>query len=122
VLGREAAPDLAGLSDTALHHLWEGLLDLPATDLSLLVALPKLIGPDLQRLRESVADDDPDWGGMLSPQSQRRSTRPDNEQSSPTRSSGYAISAASTAGRPRRRSSTSTVDPRVSSAPACSKP
>jgi len=62
VLARHAAPDLAGLSDHALHHLWEGLLDLPATDLSLLVALPKLIGPDLQRLREAIADDDPDWG------------------------------------------------------------
>jgi hypothetical protein len=61
-LAREAAADLAGLSDSALRHLWERLLDLPATDLSLLVALPKLIGPDLQRLRESIADDDPDWG------------------------------------------------------------
>jgi hypothetical protein len=62
VLAREAAPDIAGLSDHALHHLWEGLLDLPATDLSLLVTLPKLIGPDHQRLREAIAEDDPDWG------------------------------------------------------------
>src|SRR5215210_3968615 len=62
LLAREAAPDLAGLSDHALHHLWECLLDLPATDLSLLVTLPKLIGPDLQRLREAIAEDDPDWG------------------------------------------------------------
>src|SRR5215210_7419483 len=62
LLAREATPDLVGLSDNALHHLWEGLLDLPGTDLSLLVTLPKLIGPDLQRLRESIADDDPDWG------------------------------------------------------------
>jgi hypothetical protein len=62
LLARDAAPDLAGLSDPALHHLWEGLIDLPATDLSLLVTLPKLIGPDLQRLRESIADDDPDRG------------------------------------------------------------
>ena len=62
LLAREAAPDIAGLSENALHHLWEDLLDLPATDLSLLVTLPKLIGPDLQRLRESIADDDPDWG------------------------------------------------------------
>jgi hypothetical protein len=62
LLGREAAHDLVGLSDEALQHLWDRLLDLPATDLSLLVPLPKLIGPDLQRLRESVADDDPDWG------------------------------------------------------------
>jgi SEC-C motif len=62
LLAREAAPDLAGLSDHALHDLWEGLLDLPATDLSLLVTLPKLIGPDLQRLRGAIAEDDPDWG------------------------------------------------------------
>jgi len=62
LLAREAAPDLTGLSDPALHHLWQGLIDLPATDLSLLVTLPKLIGPDLQRLRESIAEDDPDRG------------------------------------------------------------
>lgn len=62
LLARQAAPDIAGLSDNALHHLRERLLDLPTADLSLLVPLPKLIGPDLQRLRESVADDDPDRG------------------------------------------------------------
>jgi hypothetical protein len=62
MLAREAAPDIAGLSDRALHHLWEGLLDLPATDISLLITLPKLIGPDLQRLREAITEDDPDWG------------------------------------------------------------
>jgi len=62
LLAREAAADIAGLSDSALRHLRERLLDLPAVDLSLLVPLPKLIGPDLQRLRESVADDDPDRG------------------------------------------------------------
>jgi hypothetical protein len=37
-------------------------MDLPGADLSLLVTLPKLIGPDLQRLRESIEHDDPDWG------------------------------------------------------------
>jgi hypothetical protein len=62
LLARQAIPDLAGLSDRALDHLWEGLMDLPSTDLSLLVTLPKLIGPDLQRLRESIEQDDPDWG------------------------------------------------------------
>ena len=62
MLAREAASDLDGLSDRALHHLWEGLFDLPASDLSLLVTLPKLVGPDLQRLREAIEDDDPDWG------------------------------------------------------------
>jgi hypothetical protein len=61
-LAREAATDLQGLSDSALHHLWESLVDVPATDLSLLVTLPKLIGPDLKRLQESLADNDPDWG------------------------------------------------------------
>jgi hypothetical protein len=61
-LAREAVADLAGLSDRALHALWDDLLDLPATDLSLLVNLPRLIGPDLQRLREAISDHDPDWG------------------------------------------------------------
>jgi hypothetical protein len=61
-LARQAIPELAGLSDHALDHLSEGLLDLPAIDLSLLVTLPKLIGPDLERLRESIEHDHPDWG------------------------------------------------------------
>jgi hypothetical protein len=61
-LARHAIPDLAGLSDHALDHLSEGLTDLPALDLSLLVTLPKLIGPDLERLREAIEHDDPDWG------------------------------------------------------------
>jgi hypothetical protein len=61
-LCRQAIPDLADLSDDTLDVLWEGLIDLPAIDYSLLVTLPTLIGPDLQRLRESIQDDDPDWG------------------------------------------------------------
>jgi hypothetical protein len=61
-LAREAIPELDGLSDRALEHLSEALMDLPALDLSLLVTLPKLIGPDLQRLRESIELDDADWG------------------------------------------------------------
>ena len=61
-LARQAATDLAGLSDRALDHLWEELMDLPGVDYSLLVTLPKLIGPDLQRLRESIEHDDPDRG------------------------------------------------------------
>src|SRR5712691_8758630 len=62
LLAREAAVDLQGLSDRALHHLWEQLVDVPAIDLSLLVTLPKLINPDLKRLQESISRDDPDWG------------------------------------------------------------
>jgi SEC-C motif len=61
-LAREAVPDLAGLPDRALDHLWDSLMDLPSVDYSLLVALPKLIGPDLQRLREAIEHDDLDWG------------------------------------------------------------
>jgi hypothetical protein len=61
-LARQSAPDLAGLSDRALDHLCEGLMDLPGIDYSLLVTLPKLIGPDLQRLREAIEHDDPEWG------------------------------------------------------------
>jgi len=61
-LAHNAVEDLIGLSEHALDRLWENLLDLPAVDLSLQVTLPELIDPDLQRLRESIADDDPDWG------------------------------------------------------------
>lgn len=61
-LARQAIPDLAGLSDRALDHLWDGLIDLPSIDYTLLVTLPKLIGPDLQRLREAIEHDDPDRG------------------------------------------------------------
>jgi hypothetical protein len=61
-LAHQAIPELADLSDHALDHLSEALMDLPALDLSLLVVLPKLIGPDLQRLRESIERDDADWG------------------------------------------------------------
>jgi hypothetical protein len=38
------------------------VFDLPALDLSLLATLPKLIGPDLERLREAFENDDPEWG------------------------------------------------------------
>lgn len=61
-LARQAVPDLAGLSDRALDDLREGLIDLPGVDYSVLVTLPKLIGPDLQHLREAIEHDDPDWG------------------------------------------------------------
>ncbi|HEX3804689.1 MAG TPA: hypothetical protein VHV75_17825 [Solirubrobacteraceae bacterium] len=61
-LCREAIDDLADLSEDALEILSEALIDLPGIDYSLLVTLPTLIGPDLQRLRQSVQDDDPDSG------------------------------------------------------------
>jgi hypothetical protein len=61
-LARQAIPDLDGLSDHALERLSEGLMDLPAIDLSLLVTLPKLIDPDLERVREAIEHEDADWG------------------------------------------------------------
>jgi hypothetical protein len=61
-LCQDTIRDLADLSEGSLDILWEALIDLPGIDYSLLVTLPELISPDLQRLRESVQDDDPDWG------------------------------------------------------------
>jgi hypothetical protein len=61
-LCQHAISDLADLSDDALDILSDRLIDLPGIDYSLLVTLPELISPDLQRLRESIKDDDPDWG------------------------------------------------------------
>jgi hypothetical protein len=52
-LARQAVPDLAGLSDSALDVL---------VDFSLLVTLPRLIDPAFRRLCESIERDDPDWG------------------------------------------------------------
>jgi hypothetical protein len=60
VLARQVTPDVAGLSDLALRALWDELIELPATDLSLLVELPRLITPDMLRLQEAIADDDAD--------------------------------------------------------------
>jgi hypothetical protein len=61
-LAHDAVHDLAYLSDEALEILWEGLFDLPTIDLSLQVRLPELITPEQHRLRNVVADDDPDQG------------------------------------------------------------
>lgn len=61
-LAHDAADQLADLSDGALQLLWEKLFDLPTIDLSLHVTLPPLISPERQRLRDAIADDDPDSG------------------------------------------------------------
>lgn len=55
-----AAGELRRLSDAELADLFEALWELPATDLSLQVALPKLFSPALDRLCDAVADDDAD--------------------------------------------------------------
>ena len=61
-LAYQTIHELDGLSDRALERLADEIMELPALDLSLLVTLPKLIGPDLERLREAIKHDDPDWG------------------------------------------------------------
>jgi len=61
-LAHGAVEELVGLPEETLDRLWENLLDLPTVALSLQVKLPELIGPDLQRLREAIAKDDPDYG------------------------------------------------------------
>jgi hypothetical protein len=61
-LAYQASHELEGLADRALEQLAEEIMDLPAIDLSLLVELPRLIGPDLKRLCEAIEHDDPEWG------------------------------------------------------------
>src|SRR5215207_3955503 len=64
---RAAAPALAGLPEEDLAELWERLFDLPSKHLSLLVALPELLTPELDRLRQAVAEDDPEEAGAALP-------------------------------------------------------
>ncbi|MGA8744823.1 MAG: SEC-C metal-binding domain-containing protein, partial [Solirubrobacterales bacterium] len=59
-VARESAPEIAHLSDEAFLGLYEGACELPSTDLSLQVKLPKLASPELGRLYEAVAEEDPD--------------------------------------------------------------
>lgn len=49
-LARETIHELVGPSDRAFEQLSDQLLELPAVDVSLLVGLPELIGPHLERL------------------------------------------------------------------------
>ena len=57
-----AVEEIGDLSDDSLEVLWSNLFDLPRIDLSLHVTLPQLISPELECLREAIADDDPDSG------------------------------------------------------------
>ncbi len=62
-LAHDALHDLAHLSDEALEILWEGLFDLPTTDLSLHVKSPSVNHSATAASPQSaVADDDPDRG------------------------------------------------------------
>jgi hypothetical protein len=62
-----AARRLAHLSDRRLLELFHQLPDLPERDLSLLVALPELVSPELVRLYRAIADDDIDHADELLP-------------------------------------------------------
>jgi hypothetical protein len=55
---REAARPAAALSRAEFAELHAALVDLPCVDLSLQVALPKLLSPALGRLCEAIAEDD----------------------------------------------------------------
>jgi hypothetical protein len=57
-LAHDAVDLLAGHSDHALDILWENLFDLPTIDLT----LPQLTTPARQRVRDAIADDEPDHG------------------------------------------------------------
>ena len=108
LLAREASADLAGLSERALDHLWENLIDLPGIDLSLLVTLPQADRPRPPTpARSDRQTTTPTGAGTRSPPSHNRSTPHNNEPRSPTRSSAYATNTASTAAKPPTRSSTS---------------
>jgi hypothetical protein len=100
--------ELNGLSDGALDRLWDGLIDLPALDLSLLVTLPTLIGRDLRRLREAIEHDDADRGWDARTAVHNQIDTRDNAHDSPTRSSASATNTRSAADKPPTRAWIST--------------
>jgi hypothetical protein len=57
---RDGARSVSRFSDEEFDALFDRLWELPAADLSLQVQLPKFFSPQLSRLGEAVADDDPD--------------------------------------------------------------
>jgi hypothetical protein len=64
---RDAARRLQYVSDDELEALFDELFYLPELDLGLTIALPPLIGPELQRLFDAVDADDPDAGDEVIP-------------------------------------------------------
>jgi hypothetical protein len=57
---RRAAVALAHLDEDELLALFRELTDLPALDLTLLVPMPELVSPELERLYQAIQGDDPD--------------------------------------------------------------
>lgn len=64
---RAAAPVLANWGEEDLDEVWDRLFDLPLRHLSLLVPLPELLTPEIDRLRRAVAADDPEEGTAALP-------------------------------------------------------
>jgi SEC-C motif len=64
---RTAALELSNTPDDVLEDLFDELFELPALDLALTITMPELITPDLQRLYDAVAADDPDAGHEVIP-------------------------------------------------------
>jgi hypothetical protein len=64
---RTAALELSDLPDDVLEDLFDELFELPELDLSLAITIPELITPELQRLYDAVAADDPDAGDEVIP-------------------------------------------------------
>jgi hypothetical protein len=62
-----AARTLAHVSERRLLELFRELPDLPERDLSLLVALPEFVSPELARLYRAIAADDIDHADELLP-------------------------------------------------------
>ena len=56
----QAAIEIGDLPGPALRELWESLAELPDIDLSLVLALPTLISPELDELMQAAIDDDLD--------------------------------------------------------------
>ena len=64
---RAAAAILLSFDDEELQALWEQLFDLPGRSLSLLVPLPRIVTPDVQRLMEAVSEEDTEKFGQAAP-------------------------------------------------------
>ena len=62
-----AAIEIGDLPTPVLHDLWNGLIDLPDLDLSLVMPLPTLISPELDELIQAAINDDPDTADELIP-------------------------------------------------------
>ncbi len=70
---RDAAATLRSRSDRELLDLFDGLWDLPQTDISLQAELPKVFSPELSRLCEVVLDKSAD-GPLLDAVTQQLDT------------------------------------------------